>query len=468
MNAFAKACVAILCVFASSVLPRTCSFAIVNVVTDHFHFSADSAQGAQGDIVPVEISLSIDSALSGEFAPLAVHMLVCYDSAALELAAEPAFSEEHDTYFYFTYGSRLPTTTLLHSDPGQAGYFLDLLPTRDANDLLGQPGATIPICTFFFRIRAAAGSEVAVRFCDGEFCWRYSPYCDPWYNELTYHELRSGERLREVAAQSTRHVPGTVRVLPGEPTQAELPELPPSAKVYPEAPTAETARIHFEIPQAVARPGQKDVPVEVYVTSTHEFCGYSVALEFPKELISVSSVDTPRQDVAIIENDLGRVCFAHLGTHRRIGQEGERVHVGTLRLDVSEEASGADEISFRFVETGKYVNWLRIRYAQDGISTALPFTAEVQPLSLTARALRIQARPTALGDANLDYQVDVSDAVGLLSYLFLGGEEPACEAASDANADGRLNLADPVAILNAIFRGQGDLPETPVWCSAGP
>lgn len=432
------------------------------LVTDHFHFSLTSAEGATGDIVAVDVSLSVDSAPNDGWYLIGITAVICYDGRDLELAAEPAFSEEHDRYFYFTYGGRLGSAAVFDPLSTKAGYELDLAPTGEAKELLRQPGATIPVCTFFFRVLAAPGSVVPIRFCDGEFCYAPPYGCMPRVNELSYITgFRSG-----VLARSTRHVPGTIRVLPGEPTQTELPELPPSAKVYSEAPTAETAQIHFEIPQAIARPGQRGVAVEVYVTASHEFCGYSVALEFPKELVSVSSVEgMSRQGVVIIENDLGRACFAYLGGHRRIGREGERVHLGTLRVDVSEEASGAEEISFRFAENGKYANWLRIRYAQSGVAMALPFTAEVQPISLSARALRIQARPTTLGDANLDHKVDVSDAVGLLSHLFLGGEEPVCEAACDANADGRLNLADAVAILNALFRGRGELDDTEIWCT---
>ena len=55
--------------------------------------------------------------------------------------------------------------------------------------------------------------------------------------------------------------------------------------------------------------------------------------------------------------------------------------------------------------------------------------------------------------------LDISDGIGILNYLFLGGAATPCEDAADANDDGSINIADPVAILNYLFLGHGDLPD---------
>jgi hypothetical protein len=62
------------------------------------------------------------------------------------------------------------------------------------------------------------------------------------------------------------------------------------------------------------------------------------------------------------------------------------------------------------------------------------------------------------GDFNRDEDVDLSDAVGMLGFLFLGDDATPCEDAADANDDGAINLSDPVAVLNHLFLGSGDLP----------
>ena len=62
-------------------------------------------------------------------------------------------------------------------------------------------------------------------------------------------------------------------------------------------------------------------------------------------------------------------------------------------------------------------------------------------------------------DANGDGNVDVSDAVSTLMYLFMGGVAR-CRDAGDANDDGILNITDPVFTLLYLFLG-GSAPREP-------
>ncbi|MCZ6602288.1 MAG: hypothetical protein O6952_04715, partial [Planctomycetota bacterium] len=61
------------------------------------------------------------------------------------------------------------------------------------------------------------------------------------------------------------------------------------------------------------------------------------------------------------------------------------------------------------------------------------------------------------GDSNADDLVDVSDAVHLLTYLFLGGDSPRCFEVADANRDDAIDIGDPVTVLVALFLGGGPL-----------
>ncbi|MBI4601659.1 MAG: hypothetical protein HY721_06830 [Planctomycetes bacterium] len=63
------------------------------------------------------------------------------------------------------------------------------------------------------------------------------------------------------------------------------------------------------------------------------------------------------------------------------------------------------------------------------------------------------------GDSNRDGGVDLSDAVAVLGFLFLGTDAPPCEDAADANDDGQINITDPILILSSLFMGSGPLPE---------
>jgi hypothetical protein len=84
--------------------------------------------------------------------------------------------------------------------------------------------------------------------------------------------------------------------------------------------------------------------------------------------------------------------------------------------------------------------------------------------------------PFIRGDVDHSGSVDLSDAVGALNYLFLGGKEDRCLEAMDSDDSGVLDLSDPLLILNYLFLGGSppaypfpdcDIDPTPLdfWCS---
>jgi hypothetical protein len=64
------------------------------------------------------------------------------------------------------------------------------------------------------------------------------------------------------------------------------------------------------------------------------------------------------------------------------------------------------------------------------------------------------------GDANGDRQVDISDAISILSYLFTGGAEISCQDAADVDDDGELFLTDAINLLSHLYLG-GPSPPAP-------
>lgn len=64
------------------------------------------------------------------------------------------------------------------------------------------------------------------------------------------------------------------------------------------------------------------------------------------------------------------------------------------------------------------------------------------------------------GDANGDGEIEISDAILILSFLFLGGTAPGCLDAADAQDNGVLEITDGVKILGYLFLG-GPPPELP-------
>jgi predicted outer membrane repeat protein len=63
---------------------------------------------------------------------------------------------------------------------------------------------------------------------------------------------------------------------------------------------------------------------------------------------------------------------------------------------------------------------------------------------------------TICGDANSDGAINISDAVFLVSYVFIGGESPTDYYSADTNCDQTVNVSDAVWIINYIFTGGND------------
>ncbi len=72
------------------------------------------------------------------------------------------------------------------------------------------------------------------------------------------------------------------------------------------------------------------------------------------------------------------------------------------------------------------------------------------------------------GDANVDGEVDISDALATLGFLFRSDPATiACDDAADANDDGGVDISDAIATLNFLFVGNGEIP-APGANSCGP
>ncbi|MEM7232912.1 MAG: lamin tail domain-containing protein [Planctomycetota bacterium] len=71
------------------------------------------------------------------------------------------------------------------------------------------------------------------------------------------------------------------------------------------------------------------------------------------------------------------------------------------------------------------------------------------------------------GDANLDCDVTLADAVYVLSHLFLGGRAPRCRYLADSDDSGSLSLADAIIVLQWRFLG-GVPPSSPGPLVFGP
>lgn len=74
------------------------------------------------------------------------------------------------------------------------------------------------------------------------------------------------------------------------------------------------------------------------------------------------------------------------------------------------------------------------------------------------------------GDANADGKINITDAIFVLNFLFLGGATPRCLDAADADdkSERAVNITDAIYLLNFLFLGGPSPPTTSRSSPRGP
>jgi hypothetical protein len=92
---------------------------------------------------------------------------------------------------------------------------------------------------------------------------------------------------------------------------------------------------------------------------------------------------------------------------------------------------------------------MKLRFEASDLGMASTVEAAVDAVTIST----LICNYFACGDANADGNVNVSDAVYVINYVFTGGAEPQPMAAGDVNCDSLVNVSDAVYIINHIFVG---------------
>ncbi len=101
--------------------------------------------------------------------------------------------------------------------------------------------------------------------------------------------------------------------------------------------------------------------------------------------------------------------------------------------------------------------------AADKRSSTLPPPSVFEAVQVRLSEIALESLPALAflrGEANDDGKVDISDAVSILNWLFLGEAEPDCLSAADVHGDKAVNISDPVYLLSHLFLG-GPPPAAP-------
>lgn len=85
-----------------------------------------------------------------------------------------------------------------------------------------------------------------------------------------------------------------------------------------------------------------------------------------------------------------------------------------------------------------------------------------------ARIFPAGVRQFTRADANDDGTVNITDAISILGYLFLGQTTPTCIKAVDTDDTGTVNLTDALFVLNRLFTGGPPPPPPFTQCGVDP
>jgi hypothetical protein len=78
--------------------------------------------------------------------------------------------------------------------------------------------------------------------------------------------------------------------------------------------------------------------------------------------------------------------------------------------------------------------------------------------------------PPTFTRGNVDPQDDLNltDGIFILQYLFLGGTRPLCLDSADVDDDGQVQLTDALAVFRYLFQGGAEPPPPFLDCGADP
>ncbi|MBN1441120.1 MAG: PKD domain-containing protein, partial [Planctomycetes bacterium] len=128
----------------------------------------------------------------------------------------------------------------------------------------------------------------------------------------------------------------------------------------------------------------------------------------------------------------------------------QRHTLAQLIFDISNDAPQGGVTELRLVNNSQISRIFNI-FTVDGF-TKLP----------RLRSSRIEILPLwplpkffLRGDADGSGRLEITDAIRILGFLFLGAEPPPCEDAADVTDSGRIDISSAISLLNFLFLGGG-------------
>lgn len=385
--------------------------------------------------------------------------VVCHDPLLVEIIGGPVYAEEilarDPLSFHFAPVSE-------DHDPRDTGYgfYSHIGPLIDRSSVVG----ALPLMTVYYRLIGFPGETTEISFCDGEFLIWGPSRC----NFSGIDDTRILPPAWTWPLLSTQNQNATLTILPGPATHPDRPPEPPEAVVYPELPTSDQVNLRMRIANAFGLPGERNVPVDVFITADVEYTAVILPIDFDERYLRVARVeDRFLAGTAVIDNDdalpgaqsdEGYVVIASsLAGKRRIALAGAAFHAATIYLDVLEAAAETPRTVLEPRAVGGRAGdpFVIVRYLEGDAAQQVEARGEIGPGEVQNGVLEIRSSlETLAGDVNFDGRFDLSDPIAVLGHLFLGRSAPLCPPAADYDDDDRVDISDPIRMLSVLFSGQ--------------
>jgi hypothetical protein len=228
----------------------------------------------------------------------------------------------------------------------------------------------------------------------------------------------------------------------------------------------------LRVGEGSARPGQTHIPIALSASHDLPIQGFSVSLWFSPRDLAVSDVTyagtvveplNPEYFNSVVDGTAGNVALAVI---LEISPPFELV-------SLPPDPAGMDTIAWVIfdVQPGAAAGPVALNLGNSpGLhpirNVFTDLGSSIVP-ALEPGLFQVLPRPFRRGLINGDGRIDISDAIFLFGYLFLGGAPPACMAAANINGDGRVDLSDAIWLLSWIFRGGSPPPEPFLQCGLG-
>ena len=226
----------------------------------------------------------------------------------------------------------------------------------------------------------------------------------------------------------------------------------------------------LEIPRIRTALSNPRITVPVLLTNDVPIGGFQLAIETSPFLswtgFSAAGTDTQRLNAELISVDIetadsGSAVVAAVLWDWEEPYDGRtlppviRHAILLLDFDIDPGAPAGENLPLAFVSDFGPQRKGSVLAGAEGSASIIPFTRD--------GVVIVEAQDDGVflrGDSNGDDRVDISDAIGTLLYLFVGGVAPGCPDAADTNDDGELDISDAVETLQYLFAG-GRYPAYP-------